>query len=111
MSPSQLIIVGWGWGFHTVRGDIDPRDHWFRPWVVGVSYEWKDSRRRDETLSSLCAAGPRRWPEGQLSQRTGSMIPANEQSVDGCGVFTSCGTISTRGVTVFVPEVVGMVDV
>ena len=99
MSLSKLIIVGWRWGFHTVRGDIDPRDHCFRPWVVGVSYERANSRPRDDTQSSLCAAGPRCWPEGQLSQRAGSMILANEQSVDGCGV------------SVFVPEVVGMVDV
>ena len=30
-----------GLGFHTVRGGIDPRDHFFRPRVVGVIDFWK----------------------------------------------------------------------
>ena len=33
---SQSAIGQWGWGFHTVRGGFDPRDHRFRPRVVGV---------------------------------------------------------------------------
>ena len=32
----------WGWGFHTVRGGIDPGDHHFRPRVVGVVDVWRD---------------------------------------------------------------------
>ena len=30
MSPSQSAITQWGWGFHTVRGDIGPTDLCFR---------------------------------------------------------------------------------
>lgn len=32
-----------GWGFHTVRGGIERRDHRFRPGVVGVVDAWKGS--------------------------------------------------------------------
>ena len=32
----------WGWGFHAVRGGIDPGDIRFRPRVVGVVQVWKD---------------------------------------------------------------------
>ena len=35
-SASQSAISPLGWGFHTVRGGIDPGDHRFRPWFVGV---------------------------------------------------------------------------
>ena len=34
MSYSQPAISGWGRGFHTVRGGIDPGDHCFCPRVV-----------------------------------------------------------------------------
>ena len=30
-----------GWGFHTLRGGIDPGDLRFRPRVVGVAFIWK----------------------------------------------------------------------
>ena len=40
MSPNQSAVSGWWWGFHTVRGSIGPRDHCFRPQVVGV-ITWK----------------------------------------------------------------------
>ena len=36
MSPSQSAITQWGWGFHILRGGINPRDLRFRPPVVGV---------------------------------------------------------------------------
>ena len=35
-SPSQSAISQLGWGFHNVRGGIDPGDHRFRPRFVGV---------------------------------------------------------------------------
>ena len=38
--PSQSAIGQLGWGRHTVRGGIDPRDHRFRPRVVGVVDIW-----------------------------------------------------------------------
>ena len=42
MSPSQSEITQWGWGFHTLRGSIDPKDPRLRPRVVGVVDVWKD---------------------------------------------------------------------
>ena len=42
MSPSQSAIAQWGWGFHTLRGGIDPRDLRCRPRVVGFAEIWKD---------------------------------------------------------------------
>ena len=36
MSPSQAATSQCGWGFHTVRGGIDPGDPRFRPQVVGA---------------------------------------------------------------------------
>ena len=42
MSPSQSPISQWGWGFPTVRVDIDPGDLRFRPPVSGVVQVWKD---------------------------------------------------------------------
>ena len=30
-TPSQSVIARWGWGFHTMRGGIDPWDHYFVP--------------------------------------------------------------------------------
>ena len=41
-NPSQSAINQWDWGFHTVRGVIDPRDRRFRPERVGVAHVWKD---------------------------------------------------------------------
>ena len=34
--PGQTEISLWGWGFHAVRGVIDPKDHRFRSRVVVV---------------------------------------------------------------------------
>lgn len=42
MSPSQSMITRWVWGFHTVRGGVDPGDRRFFPRFVGVVYIWKD---------------------------------------------------------------------
>ena len=36
-NPSQSAISQWGWGFHTVRGGIDPEDHRSRPRFVEVA--------------------------------------------------------------------------
>ena len=49
-------------------GGIDLGDLRFRPHVVGIVELWKDFLCNDETLS-FPGAGPRRWPERQLSQR------------------------------------------
>ena len=42
MSPSRSAITQWGWGFHTLRGGIDPGNLRFRPRVVRVVDVWKD---------------------------------------------------------------------
>ena len=36
MSLSQLATSQLGWGFHTLRGGINPEDLRFRPRVVGI---------------------------------------------------------------------------
>ena len=57
MSPSQSAITQLGWGFHTLRGGIDPRNLRFRPRVVGVVEIWKDFQPGDGNLSSPGCAG------------------------------------------------------
>ena len=42
MIPSQSAITLWGWGFHTLRGRIRLEDLHFRPRVVGVEEVWND---------------------------------------------------------------------
>ena len=49
---SQSAISRWGWGFHTVRGGIDPGDRRVLPGCVGVANIWKDFSSLDGTLSS-----------------------------------------------------------
>ena len=66
---NQLV----GWGFHTLRGGIDPEDLRFRPRVVGVVEILKNFSSGDGKLSSPGVAGPLRWNEGLLSPRAGSM--------------------------------------
>ena len=41
-TPSQSAICQWGWGFHTVRGGIDPVNHRVRSRFVGGIGVWKD---------------------------------------------------------------------
>ena len=41
MSPSQSATTQWGWGFHALRGGIDPGDMRFGLRVVGVVDIWK----------------------------------------------------------------------
>ena len=38
MSLNQSAIAQWCWGFHTLRGGIDPGNLRFRPRVVGFLY-------------------------------------------------------------------------
>ena len=55
-----------GLGFPRPAGRLRPGDLGFRPRVIEVVHVWKDFRTGDRILSSPDAAGPRRWPEGQL---------------------------------------------
>jgi len=93
MSPSESAISQWGWGFHTVRGYIDPRDHRFSSRVVGIVDICNDLRlwSGDRNLSSPGCAG------FILKPQTISDRPV------GLG-FLPCGAVSTRRIAVFVPR-------
>ena len=103
----------WCCGFHTVRGGIDPRDLRSRPRVAGVLKIWKDLESGDGTLSFPGATRPQRWPDGQRNSRR-ALAPrasANQQPASGVRVSTSCGAVLNRGISVFVPGVVEVVDI
>ena len=76
MSPNQSAIGQWDWGFHTLRGDIDPRIFLLQLGVVRVGEILKDFRPGDGNESSPGVAGPRRWPETQSSRRAGATRPS-----------------------------------
>ena len=66
---------------------------------------------RDWKLCSPGSAGPRRWPEGQLSLRAGFMSPCQSAiSKCGWGFHTARGGIDP-GDLCFPPGVVGVVEV
>ena len=109
MSPSQSAIRQWGWGFHTVRGGIGPGDLRFCPWVVRVVKVCWEFSSEDGNLSSLRAAGRRRWPEGQLSPRTGSIPRQSAITQWGWGFHTLRGG-TDLGDLCFLPRVVGVVE-
>ena len=105
--PSQSAIGQWGWGFHTVRGGFDPAHLRFFPQVVWIVETWKDFLSGDETLSSLGAAGPRHWQEGQRSSLASSMSlgqSSTSQPASGDGVSTPCEAVSTWEIFVFAPR-------
>ena len=67
--PSQSAIGPCDWGFHTVRGDVDPGKLDFRPRDVGVVYVWKYS---EPGMGPNPPRVRRHWegcPEGQLPPR------------------------------------------
>ena len=67
MRPSQSAITLRGWGFHIVRGVIDPGEPHFRP--RSVAYIWKDFWSRESSYRPWMRRdlGPRHCPEGELS--------------------------------------------
>ena len=73
MSLSQIATSQLGWGFHTLRGGIDPGDLRFLPRVVGGVDIWKVFNLGMWPYPPRGVAGPRRCPERQLSPRAGSM--------------------------------------
>ena len=110
MSPSQSAITQRGWGFHTLRGGIEPGDVYFSPRAVGVVEIWREFSSEDKTLSSLRPAGPRRWPEGQLWPRAGSMsLIQSVTSQWGWGFHILRGGIELD--LRFRPRVVGVVEI
>ena len=62
-----------GLGFPHPAGRYRPGRPAFTSSVVRVVEIWKEFWSGDGNLSSPGAAGPRRWPERQLSPRAGSM--------------------------------------
>ena len=62
-------------------------------------------------LSSLGPAGPRRWPEWQLSSSAGPMSPSQSVITPWGWVSTPCGVVSTRGIYVFVPGLLRVVEI
>ena len=81
-------------GFHTFRGGTDPGDVRCRPRVIGVVEMSKDFPSGDGNLSLFGGAGPLRWPERQLSPRTGSMSPSKSAITQwGWGFHTVRGGI------------------
>ena len=106
MSFSQFANNQSGWGFHTSRGGIDPGHLHFRPQVVGIAEIGRDLLRGDGILSPPGTAGSRRWPEGQLSPRAGSIsLSQLANSQVGWGIHTLPGGIDT-GDHRFRPQVV-----
>ena len=111
MSPSQSATGRWGLGFHTVRGSIDAGNHHFRLRFVGVVEIWKYFCSGDGILSYPGAGRPRRWPEGQLSPRAGSMSPSQSATGRwGLGFLTVWGGINPGDLR-FRPRAIGVVEV
>ena len=79
----------WGWGFHTLRGGIDPGNLRLCS-RVKVAERWMIFLSGDETASSPGAAGHRSWPKAHLSRRAGSM---RQQPTNGVGLHTVRGGI------------------
>ena len=92
-----------------MRGGIDPGDLRIRARVNEVVEICKDLLPRDKNLSSAGAAGPRRWPEVQLSPRAGSKSPSQSVITQwGWGFHTLGGGIDPGDLR-FRPRVVGFV--
>ena len=75
---SQSAITKLSWGFHTLRGGIDPRALRFRPRVVGVKalVRWATGKRLTNRLPilSLIALSPP-LNRGILGLRMGLYVP------------------------------------
>ena len=83
---------GLGWGFYSVRGDINPGYFRSRPPVVGVD-AWKDFRFSDGALCSPGCAYSMLEPQ-PISDRPTAL-----------GFYTPCEAVSIRESIIFVLEV------
>ena len=111
MSASQSAITQLGRGFHTLRGGIHPEDLPLRPRVVGAVEIWKDFSPGDRNSSSPGAAGPRRYSEGHLPRRAGSISPSLSAITQwGWGFHTPQGGIDPGDLRSR-PRVIGCVEI
>ena len=71
------MLLGSDWGFHTLRGSIDPGDLRFRPPVFGVVETWGDFwlHEPQPNNNQLVGLG--------FSQLTGKYRPRGSSSVSG----------------------------
>ena len=86
-----------------MRGGIDRGDNCFRPQFVGGVNIWKNIRSGDWNLSSPGAARTKLGARGDSHRALAPRAPGNHQSVDWGGVFTRCGAVLIREITVFDP--------
>ena len=101
--PQPINIRFVEWGFYTTRGGIDAGDFFFYPRVVRVVEVWRYFSFGDGNFFFPGAAGPRRWPEGQLSPRTGSMGPSQSVITRKGWAFHTARVVPTWAIFAFVP--------
>ena len=79
-------------------GGINPRDLRFRSRFDGVVEISKEFSSGDGSLSSPGAAGPRHWPEGQLSPRADRMSASQSAIIQGpSGLYIVRGGVDPGG--------------
>ena len=103
MSLGQSATSQLGWGFHTLRGGIDPGDMRLCPWVVVVVDVCKFYNAGMETYPPRDALALCTIPSQSAIDQLYLRSPVKQRLSTGAGVSTPCGVCSTRGITVFVP--------
>ena len=103
MSPTQPAISQWGWGFHTVRGGIDPGDLCFRLPLVTIVDVWKYFRSGDGNYPPRVRRDLGVGPRGNSRRALAPRAPDNQQSARGVRVSTPCGRYEPGGSPGLVP--------
>ena len=98
--PSKSAIGQWDWGFYTMRSGFGPRDHRFRPRVVGVPFS-SPGCRSCKGMEGFLIRGWKHVPSAVPWFDVRSLD--NHRPASGAGVSTPCGAGATREITVFVP--------
>ena len=99
MNPSQSIITQWGWGFHTLRGGIDPGDRCVRPRIVGVKRDGGSSQPGMKFILPGCGGTSTLARGATLAAR---WLLQHQQPASGVAVSAPCGAVLTRGISGFV---------
>ena len=99
-NPNQWCTLSWG--FHTVWGGIDPRDHRLGSWLVEFMIRGWDLNLPVSAATSTLAGG------ATLAAHC-LHEPANQQPASVVGVSTPCGAVSTRRIPVFVPMLLELI--